>query len=165
MKLWAAVLVATVPLFIYLYVTRNYVTFGNAFIVLIILTLLVVTHVASHILVAIIPRRLFGYLLSNLLETRIPYQWLRVKLYHSLIRLLHIPPDPSLEHLEQYENIQEFLARDVNLISRGLVKIDENIIAHPGPMSMSVYSPCDGEIIFAGYLNKPTVQKLELKGL
>ena len=116
-----------------------------------------VTHVASHIVVAIIPRRLFGYLLASLVETRIPYQWLRVKLYHLLIRLLHIAPDPSLEHLEQYESVQEFFARDINLISRGLVRIDENIIAHPGPMSMSVYSPCDGEIIFGGYLSKPTI--------
>lgn len=132
-------------------------TFGNAFIVFVILTLLVVTHVASHILVAIIPRRLFGYLLANLLEIRIPYKWLRVWLYHQLIRLLRIPPDPSLEHLEQYESVQDFFARDVNLISRGLVKIDENIIAHPGPMSLSVYSPCDGEIIFGGYLDKPTI--------
>ena len=32
-------------------------------------------------------------------------------------------------------------------------------------MSMSIYSPCDGEIIFSGYLNKPTMTKLKLKGL
>lgn len=165
MKLQAVVLATTIPLFIYLYATRNYVTFGNAIIVLAILMLLVVSHIASHILVAIIPRRIFGHLLADLMETRIPYRWFRVWLYHQLIRLFRIPPDPSLEHLEQYESMQDFFARDINLISRGLVKIDENIIAHPGPMSMSVYSPCDGEIIFSGYLNKPTIQKLELKGL
>ena len=78
MKLQAVVLATTVPLFIYLYATRNYVTFGNAIIVLAIFMLLVVSHIAGHILVAIIPRRLFGHLLADLMETRIPYRWLRV---------------------------------------------------------------------------------------